>query len=188
MMSNLKDIYRGYLDLILRLESIYIGGVETCPTNENPLYLLRISPTTPASVQAVILPACEKFNALKSTPLDVAVTDDEATIYSKAIAPVVYVMHRHVQRYRRAQQGMVSDKLRIATGLEYLKYILELQLNGQSSLGDLRDYHRSLEHYDRYCKSGKEGADLFHALTEGITKEEKIIMRECYETQSKGYL
>jgi len=177
---EIRDIYRGYLDLILRLESIYIGGVEPWHILEDPTHvrkLLRVYPTTPVSARTFITPACEKFNTLNSTQLDTVMVDDEVAIYTKAIAPVVYSMHRHMQRYVEFQQNSITrtgyDKLRLSTGLEYLKAMLENQINGLYGLADLCRYYEFLHDYDHYQRGGKEGDELFYLIEQETAKIEE---------------
>ena len=66
-MTEITEIYKGYLDLIEYLEEKFPGGVN--PQCNHPYELMFIKPTTNTTTNTFILPACEKFNKLGSTQL-----------------------------------------------------------------------------------------------------------------------
>ena len=71
-MPDVSEIYKGYLDLIHYLEEVYAGGVVVWYISKDPYLiknLLEVRPTARASSKSLIVPACEKFNALGSTQL-----------------------------------------------------------------------------------------------------------------------
>jgi len=93
--STISEIYKGYLDLIQYLEEKFPGGVSI--RYNHAKILMKIRPTTEATLNAFIRPACWKFNELGTTRIDaynrrVGSKDDAVvcTEEQKAIISVLY--------------------------------------------------------------------------------------------------
>ena len=95
-MSEIVQIYTGYLDLIKYLEEKFLGAVygvyHTTP------YVLIIDPATKVTTDAFVRPAVEKFNALGSTQLDVICHCGGALVRVTEIAPALSVIYTVVGR------------------------------------------------------------------------------------------
>ncbi len=99
--SSIIEIYQGYLDLTLYLEEKFPGGVHAV-YSISPV-LLVVAPVTQETINLLIKPACDRFNALKSTQLKVDRYKSGALITTMRATPTIYVLYYLVASYVEAQ-------------------------------------------------------------------------------------
>jgi len=91
MTDPIRKIYKGYRDLINCLEEKFPGGVHGTYGAQEAL--LTITPATQVMRDALIVPACEKFNELGSTKLNAYVHEHGVTVGTTALAPTLHTLY-----------------------------------------------------------------------------------------------
>ena len=172
-MSNITKIYQGYLDLIEYLEEKFLGGVY--PLYYNHPDLLIIDPATQTMLDALIIPACKKFNALGSTQLVVThndppqnyiiITTSEMTETLGVLYTVAY--SNTPAEYTSNQTYRIKPMLLKPTrppgerhNLDSLRQWLRLLTSEIIIIPNIRTMEDSLQYCERYCDIGEEGKIL----------------------------
>ena len=167
MKHKVKDIYKGYLDLIQYLEEKFPGCVhavyvaldlELRQVTYQRKELLVIKPTTTTTRKTFIDAACDRFNLLGSTQIQAQSDNDETWIYTKDLTPVLYTL------YRRLRHGATPDqRIIVAEGVRRLLRLLHPFSRGAYDAHGLFEMRVQLTQYEQYYSKGhEESKALWH--------------------------
>jgi len=105
-MTEIVDIYKGYLDLIEYLEEKFPGGIAVprqydntvVAVSEEALHLLTISPATKVTTDHFIRASCNRFNTLGTTQLSVYQAGPTVKVHAPKVTPFLAVLYHLIHR------------------------------------------------------------------------------------------
>jgi len=167
---NITEIYKEYLYFINYLEDKFPGGIvraihTACYVGaiakyyNSPIHLLRISPTSIATREAFIEPACKRFNALKSTQIYTKSDHGTTWIKTDRILPALYLLYRPVDEHVRSPATIT-----VARSTESLTWSLENYQRNKYGFYEVNQLQDLLKVYEGKVGKGAESRAMSEIL------------------------